>query len=232
MDSTKIKEAFAKAKQDIDELRANILYINDQLEELKRTLQQTDQLTDRSTNPSSSPTNPQSIPTDIPTHPDTPTDNLPLKTLKSQYSDISTGNKGVPTDRQTNQQTDRQTIQGSETIPKPSIATLNRISRAFESLDEFKQDLRQQFKSLTPQEFLIFSTLYQLEEEGYVVEYSLLAQRLKLSESSIRDYTLKLIRKGIPLQKTKHNNKNITLSIAPELRKIASLQAILTLREL
>ena len=77
----------------------------------------------------------------------------------------------------------------------------------------------------------IYATLYQLEEEGNTVDYALLASRLKLSESSIRDYVLKLSRKGIPLTKTKQDNKKIFLSIPSELKKIASLQAILAFHE-
>jgi Mn-dependent DtxR family transcriptional regulator len=80
---------------------------------------------------------------------------------------------------------------------------------------------------------LVFSTIYQLEEhypEG--VEYSQIALKLKLSPSSIRDYTQKLISKGIPLVKEKVNNKKILLKISSELKKIASLQTIIQLREL
>jgi hypothetical protein len=236
MDDTKIKEAFAHAKQDIEELRANILYLADQIEEVKRTLQQTNtqtnQQTEDSTYSSEFSTNQHTTKTDNPTHYNIPTDKLPLYTPKEQNMSFSTGNKGVPTDRQTNQQTDRQEISGSKIAQQPTTNTLNRISQAFDSLDEFKQNLRRQCKSLTAQEFLIFSTIYQFEEEGRIVDYPILASRLKLSESSIRDYTLKIVRKGLPIQKTKHNNKKVTLSVAPELKKIASLKAILTLREL
>lgn len=236
MNSTKIKEAFTKAKQDIEELRANIIYLADQIEKLKQTIQQTNTQTNQQTSPFArtheSPTNQQIVPTETPTHSDTPTDNIGLYALKSEYNGFSTGNIGVPTDRQTDQQTDRQKIPGSKIVQQSPNNALNRISQAFDSLGEFKQNLQRQCKSLTIQEFLIFSTIYQLEEEGNIVDYPLVAQRLKLSESSIRDYTLKLIRKGIPLQKTKHNNKKITLSVAPELKKIASLYTILMLREL
>ncbi len=79
---------------------------------------------------------------------------------------------------------------------------------------------------------LVFSTIYQLEEQGFIVDYPLLASKLSLSESSIRDYTLKIIKKGIPLLKNKENNKKITLSISLDLKKIASLNTILQLREI
>ena len=78
----------------------------------------------------------------------------------------------------------------------------------------------------------VFSAIYTFEEQGFVVDYSLISQKLGLSESSIRDYTLKLIKKGVPILKLKENNKKVTLVISPELKKIASLQAILSLRQI
>ena len=61
-------------------------------------------------------------------------------------------------------------------------------------------------------------------------DYKTLSKRLNLTESSIRDYIGKLIKKGIPVEKIKLNNKNIQLSISPNLKKIASLSTILQLR--
>jgi biotin operon repressor len=64
------------------------------------------------------------------------------------------------------------------------------------------------------------------------VDYKSLSERLNLSESSIRDYIGKLINKGIPVEKKKINNKSIQLSISQNLKKIATLSTILTLRGL
>ena len=77
----------------------------------------------------------------------------------------------------------------------------------------------------------MFSTVYQLE--GFMdVNYKTLSEKLGLSESSIRDYIGKLIKKGIPVDKIKLNNKNIKLSISEDLKKIVSLPTILQLREI
>ena len=78
----------------------------------------------------------------------------------------------------------------------------------------------------------VFSAIYTFEEQGFVVDYSLISQKLGLSESSIRDYVHKIIKKGIPLLKSKENNKKVALSISQDLKKIASLQTILNLRKL
>ncbi len=231
-----IKEAFQRAKQDIDFLRSRLEFITQELQEIKRTIQLSNKpildLTNQQTHPSLIPTNQHITPTDTPTHSNTPTDKMPLYSLKSQFSETSTGNRGVPTDRQTDRQTDQQADLSLEIRSEPDSHSLNRITDALDSLDSFKKDLRRQFKSLTSQEFLIFSTIYQLEQEQNTVDYPLLAQRLKLSESSIRDYILKITRKGVPLLKSKLDNKKIILSIPEELKKIASLQALITLREL
>jgi len=42
----------------------------------------------------------------------------------------------------------------------------------------------------------------------------------------------KIIKKGVPVVKSKENNKKVTLSIPPEFKKMASLQSIISLREL
>ena len=76
----------------------------------------------------------------------------------------------------------------------------------------------------------VFSTIYELEEQGFIVDYNILSEKLNLTESSIRDYVLRLIKKGIPLGKNRENNKKITLSISRDLRKIASLETIHKLR--
>ena len=51
-----------------------------------------------------------------------------------------------------------------------------------------------------------------MAEEADFVDYKTLSKRLNLTESSIRDYVGKLIKKGIPVEKTKINNKMIQLS--------------------
>ena len=79
---------------------------------------------------------------------------------------------------------------------------------------------------------LVFSTIYQLEEEKGYTDYKSISNKLNLTESSIRDYIGKLIKKGIPIDKNKVNNKNIQVSISDNLKKIASLQTILHLRDL
>ena len=228
MDDTKIKEAFTRAKQDIEELRSYILYLTEQLEEIKRTLRQTNRQTDTPTYTSEIPTNNSFIPTQTPTDSKTPTDNLPQKALISQNNDISSGNRGVPTDRQT----DRQTDQHTQNKPEIGKNTLDNAVEILSSLDDLKKEVRLKFKRLTEQEILVFSTIYQFDEEVGYSDYKSLSQRLNLTESSIRDYVGRLIKKGIPIEKNKINNKQIQLNISANLKKIATLNTILQLRDL
>lgn len=148
---------------------------------------------------------------------------------------ISTGNDGVSTDRQTNQQTGGQGqikggnhISAVQSTPSPLHSTLDLIG----SLGHLKKEIEWQIKRLTNQEWLIFSTIYILEEERGMVDYKTLAERLHLTESSIRDYVGRLIAKGIPIQKKKVNNKQILLSVDDTLKKEAPLPLLVQLREL
>ncbi len=80
---------------------------------------------------------------------------------------------------------------------------------------------------------LVFSTLYALEEQNNIeITYRTLAGQIGLSESSMRDYTNKLIKKGIPIEKIRKNNKTIVLKISQTLKNIATLATIQTLREI
>ena len=223
-----VKEAFKKVKQDIDDLKEELNSLKEVLSELTpkitQILEKKGQIppdftpTDQQTNQHINPTDP----TD-PTH--NPTHNYPLKPLKPQNMGISSGNEGVPTDKQTNRQTNQH-------IPFDGENTINNAAEILNSLDSIKKDIRLKFKRLTDQEFLVFSTLYQLDEERGSSDYKELSQRLKLSESSIRDYVGRIIKKGIPVDKTKINNKTIKLSISQNLKKIATLPTILQLRDI
>ena len=104
--------------------------------------------------------------------------------------------------------------------------------KILDSLDNIKKELRLKFKRLTDQEILVFSTIYQLEEEKGFSDYRSLSKKLGLTESSIRDYVSRIILKGIPVEKKKINNKSIQITISSNLKKIASLQTILQLREI
>jgi DNA-binding MarR family transcriptional regulator len=203
-----LKEAFRKIKEDMDLLRGEILSLNQDIREIRDKL-------DANTSPTHNPL----TSTDISINPT----GIPLfKALKPQNIPLSTGNEGVPTDRQTNQQTNQQTEK----------ASFNKALEVLNSLDNLKKEIRNKFKRITDQEFLVFSTIYQIEEESGSVDYRTLSQKLNLTESSIRDYVGKLIKKGIPVDKIKINNKMVQLSISEKLKKVTPLPVIFQLREI
>jgi hypothetical protein len=237
-----IKEAFAKAKQDILNLQSQLDFLKNELSEIKRTLEL---IAQRDTNqadtfPLEIPSNASKTPLNLSlrqTDQETDTFKLPLYGLKSPNKAFSIGNDGVPTDRQTDRQTDtfsqhNSSLEIRKELKEDKISHLERVSEVLTSLDSIKKDLRHKFKRLTSQEMAVFSKIYELEEQGFLVDYSLISQKFSLSESSIRDYIQKIIKKGIPIIKTKENNKKVILTIDPNLKKITSLQTLSALREL
>ena len=227
-----IKEAFSKVKQDINVLRDEINNLKNELSGIRELLikicenfQEREKqkagnfLTNLTGNqikesPAHQPPNP-AINGNIPAH------SIFFKPSNTGNLGFSTGNEGVPADRQTNQQTDRQTEN-----------SIKNAAEMIHSLDILKKEIYHKFKKFTEQEWLVFLTIYQFDEEKGYSDYKLLAEKLKLTESSIRDYVVRLIRKGAPIDKTKLNNKNIRLNISKSLKQIASLSTIFALRDI
>jgi hypothetical protein len=88
------------------------------------------------------------------------------------------------------------------------------------SLDihSFKEQIPLLFSKISRQEFLTFLTIYQQEEELGKCTYNTIAQELKITPGCIRTYVSGLIKKGIPIIKTKYNNKLIILAIPDEIK--------------
>ncbi len=222
-----VKEAFHKIKEDIfllkqemqdlqkglKETRNYFIEMCGVLEQINKKISKKQEIED-STHQQEKPTN-QTF---------SSTQNKVFKPLNTQNNLISIGNEGVPTDRQTDRQTNRQT----DILENP----IENAAEILDSLDGLKKEIRLKFKRLTDQEILVFSTLYQLDEEKGHTNYKTLSEKLNLTESSIRDYIGRLIKKGIPVEKNKINNKSIHLKISEKLKKIASLSTILQLRSI
>ncbi|MBA7685001.1 hypothetical protein ES703_93414 [subsurface metagenome] len=222
-----VKRAFQKVKRDMNFLGKEINFLKLNLNETRKKIVEISELIkkiNKNTNATTSTEN-DTIPAHS-THPST--HNLPLEGLNHQNIPISIGNQGVPTDRQTDRQTD---TNGKNDVLNNKNSIENAV-KILDSLDSIKKEIRLKFKRLTEKELLVFSTLYQLDGEVGYSNYKTLSQRLNLTESSIRDYIGRLIRKGIPVEKNRINNKNVQLSISKDLKKIATLSTILQLRDL
>jgi DNA-binding MarR family transcriptional regulator len=238
-----VKEAFYKVKQDIEFLKTEIKLLNKDLIETRKSLIEVCEILKEYSNKglNKEKENPTDTSVNTAVIIQTPAHNSVKSPLNTQNIGISTGNDGVPTDKQTDKPTNQQTDKGSyntkdsiqQTQGNSSANSIDNALQILESLDNLKKELRLKFKRLTEQEILVFSTLYQSSEEGEgYTDYKNLSEKLKLTESSIRDYVGRLIKKGIPVEKVKINNKTIHLSISPNLKKVASLSTILQLRSL
>mgnify|MGYP001609422427 FL=1 len=226
-----IKEAFNKVKQDIDLLKNELNNLKYELKENRELIAQVCENIQKILNQISSTYQQNKIEYggNLPTHQqidptykkNIPADITHFNHLNAKNLVISTGNQGVPADRQTDQQTDQQTENNIENA-----------AEMINSLDNLRKEIYKKFKKLTEQEWIVFSTIYQFDEEKGYSNYQILAEKLKLTESSIRDYVARLIKKGIPINKSKLNNKNIRLNISQSLKQIASLSTIVSLRDL
>lgn len=186
-----------KLREAFMKIKKDIVYIFQELGMIKKEITQLKLHSNRY------PTQTQ-YPTDIPTQ------DLRNYSLIQQNFHSSIGSVGVPTDSQ-------QTVNSQSNI----------LKRTFDNLDmirNIKQELKEKFKKLTKQEFLIFSILYTLEEELKAVTYKDIAERAGLAESSIRDYISRLEKKGLPITKEKINNRMIVLKIPKELKEITKIQ--------
>ena len=216
-----IKSAFLKAKNDINNLYNEIIYLKAELNEIKSILNNLTLInhkTESSLNKTKSinSTDNSTVPWEI-------------EGLKNPNNNPSIGNEGVSTDRQTFKQTDRQRVD----LNKNLELEIYEASKILRSLDSLKKEIKFKFKQVTPQEMAVFSSIYQLEEQkNNPPTYSEIASNLNLSQSSIRDYVQRMINKGIPIKKQKINNKKILLSISEDLKKIATLSTIIELRGL
>jgi hypothetical protein len=220
-DEDAIREAFSHIKQDIVDLKREIYFLKREIIDLKARkpvfptdIQQTNQHTDSTQH---------------------------IIGQDKPYLLSSIGNDGVPTDKQTdNKQTNRQASEpyfNAISLPKTSQFPDDKIEKSTKTSDlinlvtNLKEEMRQNFLKLTRQEFLIFSVVYSLDDEGIQVTYPLVAEKTRLSESSIRDYIARIVGKGIPLEKHKINNKQVIIRVKDELKSLATLDSLVKLRE-
>ena len=111
--------------------------------------------------------------------------------------------------------------------------TDNRQTTDIRHIFDTESNIEAIFISLTEKEFLIFLTLYQLEEElKKPLPYAQLANKLSISQSSIRDHISEIIRKKAPIIKIKTNNKKVLLSIDKTFKNLNIMSKILTLRHI
>ncbi len=138
--------------------------------------------------------------------------NSPLKEVyKGHLIQSSSGNEGV---RAFEQRSSSDRAAGINKVFDPIIG-INKI-----------EDL---FKKLTIQEFLIFLTIYQLEEDKGRVTYADLSKQLNLSKGYIRAAVSIIISKGLPLIKQKIDNYYVVLSVNKDFRDLSLKQKLINM---
>ncbi len=193
-----------KIKEAFIQIREDMDSLQDEINEIKQYLRDLHEYLQASTNQQ---------------HFDTQT--AKIKGIKPQIA-ISTRNEGVPADSQ-------QTFDTSE-IQENQQKTLN-LRDIKKIVNTLTEDLRLKFRSLSKQEFYIFSLVYSLDIQGKRPDYKTIAIKANLTESSVRDYISRLIHKGIPLKKEKINNKTIRISVPDEFKNLATLDNLTKLNE-
>jgi hypothetical protein len=215
MNEEVLKKAFSKVKDDMQALNGRIDQIEAKLNEI---------LLNSTSNPPNS------------------TENNPFKPSNPQIQQSSSGNKGVQSinhstinqsfnnQSHTKHKIGQYTPQIKENYDeKPSLdqslsnQSLSNHSTNIHSLNiqSLKKELESRFEALTNQEFLVFLTIYQLEEDfGRPVTYIDLSTKLTLTSGCIRGYVSSIIRKNLPVIKSKINNRTLTLTINPEFRDL------------
>ena len=212
----KIKASFEKVKKDIEFLTEQIIVLRTELEEIKQI---------KTNFRHESSTGNDGVPTDRQT--DTPTSNRFPTLVDETFSPAYLIPTHIPTQTPTDvQQTDTK-LQQSNTYSNTSY---NQAKELTELVNTLKNDLKTRFRTLTKQEFHIFSMLFTVDKTQKSVTYRDPALKLSLSESSVRDYIQKIIKKGIPIEKEKINNKVTILKIPEEIRNISTLDNLLRIR--
>src|SRR3989344_4978766 len=125
----------------------------------------------------------------------------PIKEPLNEFKDSSIGNNGV------------------KQINKRNHTNLNVVTKEDHILTTLR-DIDSIFKILSKQELKTFLTIYQLEDEGKMVNYNTLALTMGLSINCIRTYIHNLLRKNTPIFRNRINNNNAIFSIKKEFKAL------------
>ena len=216
MDEERLRQSFEKVKKDIDFLNEQVIILRQELEEIKQIKANFRQ---------ESSTGNEGVPTDRQT--DTPTSNRFSALVDERFSLPEIIPTHIPAQNPTDVQHSNTKLQQSNTSTDIFQQTDTSLT---DLVNNLKNDLKLRFRSLTKQEFHIFSMLFTVDKTQKHATYKDIADKTGLSEASVRDYMQRISKKGIPIIKEKLNNKVIILKIPEELRNLATLDNLLRIR--
>jgi len=110
-----------------------------------------------------------------------------------------------------------------------TISQKREITLLDKEISSFKVNINKAFSSLSKQELRVFLSLYQLDDELNGVSYIELSSKLELTEPCIRGYISTLMKKGLPITRTKLNNKRTILIINKEFKSLGLKQKLVSL---
>ena len=200
-----IRKSFFKVKEDIEDLKSNTTTQKEKIREIESNLIELSEKVDKLT-------------------PNLENNN------KNNFFNSSTGNKGVVNSQQSTVNNSQQ----SSTMPnntQQSKTQYNIKKDIRENLEKINSTLTFKFKSLTDRELSIFLAIYDLEIEKNEVSYADIANKLNLTESTIRTNVYRLIQKELPIEKERFFNKKVILSISNDFRNLNLINKILELRK-
>ncbi|MBI2110099.1 hypothetical protein HYT58_02935, partial [Candidatus Woesearchaeota archaeon] len=99
------------------------------------------------------------------------------------------------------------------------------------TLDQLKNETEELFLSLTDREFSVFMAIYALEKEIKEVNYSDIANRLKIVPARVREYVGALLRKKIPINKERYYNGKVSLSVKKEFKDLNLQDKLIKFRQ-
>lgn len=103
--------------------------------------------------------------------------------------------------------------------------SINHINKQSNSHFSPNPKLETLFEQITNKEFLVFLTIFQSQ----TTTYKQIAAKLSLTLSCVRSYVSELIRKKIPLVKSKLKNRKVILSIPSWFKSLTSEQKLINL---
>lgn len=205
----KIKQSFLKVKEDIESLKTQLNELKRFIEEVlkKQNFRKDSDLVENLS---------KEVPQEI-----SSTGNQGVYTNKHSFihSHMHSFNKHS-TDIQTHKQTDMQTTTQTDAQINSHLAKQT-LQFPKEWSSSNLKDIDSLFLTLTKGEFLCFLTIFQLEEDlNRGVSYLELSRHLSLSEGCIRTYVSQMLKKAVPLQKIRLNNKLTLLTIDKSFRSL------------
>ncbi len=123
----------------------------------------------------------------------------------------------------------KQISTGHQAVKQVQKTEIKQAEPSKTDFKRYKRSLNISFKHLSKQELKAFLSIYQLEDDQIEATYSSIADKMELSEACIRGYVANLLKKGVPIVKSKINNKIAVFHIDREFKELNLKKKIIAL---